>query len=248
MLLMARSSRFLTAEWRHLVMLNYEVEPALLEKYVPTGTEIDSWNGRYFVSVVGFLFLRARMLGIPIPFHRDFEEVNLRFYVRRGSEGEQRRGVVFIKEIVPKKAIALIARKVYNENYVAMPMGHDIEFGNGDQGQWPRSVAYRWWFGDAWNRMRAEASGEPYLPAKDSEEQYITEHYWGYAAQPDGSTLEYRVEHPRWRVWQADRAELTCDTERLYGSEFADVLSGPPASALLAVGSKVLVRKGVRIG
>src|SRR5436305_10870786 len=114
---------FLTAAWHHLVMLNYEVPPALLASRVPAGTSLDFWNGKTYLSVVGFLFLQTKVLGIPIPFHRDFEEVNLRFYLRR----EERRGVGFIKEIVPLRAIAAVARIVYNENYVALPMRHRIE-------------------------------------------------------------------------------------------------------------------------
>ena len=76
---------FLTAEWRYLAMLNYEIEPAVLAPFVPQGTELDSFDGKTFVSIVAFLFLDTRIGGIPIPFHRNFEEVNLRFYVRRKS-------------------------------------------------------------------------------------------------------------------------------------------------------------------
>src|SRR5262245_60741200 len=121
--------RFLTAEWRHLVMLNYEIDPAALRARVPAGTELDSWNGKTFVSLVGFRVLRTRVLGVPVLFHRSsigkgisrtswgsFEEVNLRFYVRRRAPEGWRRGVVFVKEIVPKAAVAAVARWVYNEN------------------------------------------------------------------------------------------------------------------------------------
>ncbi|HTO08358.1 MAG TPA: DUF2071 domain-containing protein, partial [Myxococcota bacterium] len=117
---------FLTAEWRDLAMLNYEIDPAVLEPRVPAGTELDAWSGRTFVSVVGFRFLRTRVLGVPVPYHVDFDEVNLRFYVRRKSGADWRRGVVFVKEIVPRRAIALVARVAYAENYVAHPMRHSI--------------------------------------------------------------------------------------------------------------------------
>src|SRR6266513_2477095 len=127
--------RFLTAEWRSLAMLNYEVDRSVLARRVPPGTELDSWGGVVYVSVVGFLFLKTRVLGVPIPGHRNFEEVNLRFYVRRKADGEWRRGVVFVKEIVPRRAIAAVARGLYGENYVAMPMSHAID---------GRRVEYRW--------------------------------------------------------------------------------------------------------
>ena len=118
---------FLTANWRYLAMLNYVVDPRLITPLVPAETEIDFENGETFLSVVGFLFLDTRLLGLPIPLHRDFEEVNLRFYVRRKSADTWRRGVVFIRELVPRRAIALVARTFYGENYVAVPMKHEIE-------------------------------------------------------------------------------------------------------------------------
>jgi uncharacterized protein YqjF (DUF2071 family) len=118
---------FLTAEWRYLAMLNYEVDPAVLARRVPFGTELDTLNGKTFVSIIGFLFLKTRFLEIPVPLHQVFEEVNLRFYVRRRAEEGWRRGVVFVKEIVPRWAIAAVARRCYEENYVAMPMRHQIE-------------------------------------------------------------------------------------------------------------------------
>src|SRR5271154_358899 len=133
---------FLTAEWRWLAMLNYEIDPTALSLFVPAGTELDFWNGKACVSLVGFLFRDVRIGGIPIPFHRHFEEVNLRFYVRRKAEDGWRRGVVFIKELVPRKAIAVVARKFYNENYIALPMSHRIEK-NQDE---IKSVSYAWQF------------------------------------------------------------------------------------------------------
>src|SRR5580700_8862590 len=114
---------FLSAEWRDLVMLNYEVDGTLLTGFIPPGTVLDSFHGRTYVSLVGFQFLRTKLFGLlPVPFHTDFDEVNLRFYVRRKEGQEERRGVVFIAEIVPKRAIAQLARFAYGENYVSLPM------------------------------------------------------------------------------------------------------------------------------
>ena len=233
---------FLSAEWRNLVMLNYEVGPSSLAARVPAGCELDTWNGRYFASIVGFQFLQTRVLGVPIPLHRKFEEVNLRFYVRRKSEGDWRRGVVFIRELVPKRAIALVANRVYGENYRALPMRHAIELT-----QRSRRVSYEWKPSNHWEGVSATFSGGPMLPADDTEETFITEHYWGYAQQPGNSTVEYRVEHPRWQVWHADTASLECDVSSLYGAEFRDALSGSPTTAFIADGSPVVVRRGQRL-
>jgi len=235
---------FLTAEWRNLVMLNYEVDPQLLRSHIPRGTELDSFAGRTYVSVVAFQFLNTRLLGIPIPFHRHFDEVNLRFYVCRNAPDGRRRGVVFIKEIVPRAALAWIARRVYNENYVALPMRSCVELSEPTQGT--RTAGYEWRHGDRWHRIVAEVRGAPSTPEPNSLESFITEHYWGYSVQPDGSTIEYRVEHPQWRVWRAARAELACAVAQVYGEEFVGPLSRPPASAFVAEGSAVVVRKGTR--
>lgn len=240
---MADEGRFLTADWHHLVMLNYEVDPSILEERVPAGCELDAWSGRTFVSVVGFLFLHTRVLGVPIPFHRNFEEVNLRFYVRRKARREWRRGVVFIKELVPRWAVAFFARALYGENYVSLPMRHVL----GDPADDPREVTFRWRRGGRWEGLSAAITGAPFLPPEDAEETFITEHYWGYSRQRDGATVEYRVEHPRWNVWRAASASLDCDVAGLYGEEFAEPLSGPPSSAFVADGSAVVVRKGRRL-
>jgi hypothetical protein len=225
-------------------MLNYEVPPELLTRVVPAGTRLDSFTGRTFLSTVGFQFLDARVLGIPVPFHRNFDEVNLRFYVRRDSDSGIRRGVVFVKEIVPRAAIAWVARRVYNENYVALPMRHEDEVGRSFE---PR-VAYHWRQGGRSHHLAVRVEGSAGVTDEGSEESFITEHYWGYVRQRNGTKLEYRVEHPRWGVWRARETELECDVASLYGAEFAPYLCGPPSSAFLAEGSAVTVRRGKVLG
>jgi uncharacterized protein YqjF (DUF2071 family) len=225
-------------------MLNYQVDPAILKGRIPAGCELDFRFGRTFVSVVGFQFLRTRVLGIPIPFHTNFEEVNLRFYVRRQVDGTWRRGVVFIKELVPRAAIAQVARRVYGENYVALPMRHAIERAP-ERGS--TKVSYEWCTLGKWEGLSVNLSGSPSMPPDESEEAFITEHYWGYSRQLDRATVEYQVEHPRWRVWRGEAATLSCDVSALYGPEFVGTLSGPPRTAFVADGSPIVVRKGRRL-
>lgn len=231
---------FLTAEWRYLTILNYRVDPALLAPYVPAGTELDQWQGHTYVSVVGFLFQNTRLLGLPIPFHRHFEELNLRFYVRREVAGEVRRAVTFIKELVPGRAIALVARLAYNEPYRAVPMRHRIApaIPGGDA---PAEVEYRWRVAGRWGRVAVVPIGASSLIEPGTEAEFIAEHYWGYTRQRDGGTVEYEVRHPRWRVWNTERAVLEGDMEALYGPVFASVLESGPSSAFLADGSQVSV-------
>lgn len=235
---------FLTARWRQLAMLNYVVDPGLLAARVPRGTELDSWHGRTYLSVVGFLFEDTRVLGLPIPFHRNFEEVNLRFYVRRRHPDGWRRAVSFVREIVPRAAIAWTARALYNEPYVAWPMSHRVETATNGAAQ----VEYRWRGAGGSHGLAVTTDAAPAPLAAGSEAEFIAEHYWGYTAQRDGGTVEYEVRHPPWRAAAAASARLDCDVARVYGACFAAALSGPPSSAFLAEGSAVSVSRGVRVG
>jgi uncharacterized protein YqjF (DUF2071 family) len=216
---------FLTANWRYLAMLNFVVDPRILAPLVPPGTEIDYENGETFVSV----------LGLPIPRHRDFEEVNLRFYVRKKSADTWRRGVVFVRELVLKRAIALIARAFYGEPYLALPMKHDIEHVD-----LRVNVEYSWRRGSKWEFIKMTATGEPQNIPAGSHAEFITEHYWGYTAVRAGCR-EYRVEHPRWKVWNADTFKFRADVATLYGKQFVETLAAAPRSAFIAEGSPIQV-------
>jgi uncharacterized protein YqjF (DUF2071 family) len=226
---------FLTANWRYLAMLNFVADPKIIAPLVPSGTEIDFENGETFLSVVGFLFLDTRLLGLPIPLHRDFEEVNLRFYVRKKSADTWRRGVVFVRELVPRRAIALVARTFYGENYVALPMKHQI-----DHVDLKLSVEYAWRRGRKWESLKMSATGEPQTIPAGSHADFITEHYWGYTAVRGGCS-EYRVEHPRWKMWKAEAFHLSADIATLYGEQFCEPLSATPRSAFIADGSPIEV-------
>lgn len=233
---------FLTAQWKNLVMANYEVEAAVLQPMVPAGTELDTFNGKYYVSLVGFMFLNTKLMGIPVPFHQNFEEVNLRFYVRYQDAGTWKRGVVFVKEIVPKWAISFVANTIYGEPYVTHSMRHQIK-----QQQNQLEVSYEWKVGKAWYSIGVTANSVVKEIEANSEEEFITEHYWGYTNRQGNYTQEYAVEHPRWQVHTVNRYEVKCDFEQLYGPTFANLNSRQPDSVLLANGSDILVCWGRKI-
>ena len=223
-------------------MLNFVADPQLLEPLVPPGTELDFHGGETFVSIVGFLFLDTRLVGLPIPFHRNFEELNLRFYVRRNAPDGARRGVAFVRELVPRRAIALVARAFYDEPYSAMPMRHAIT----TEGE-TLAVQYQWKGRNAWETLAMSARGQPRDLAAGSHEEFIAEHYWGYTARRRG-TAEYAVEHPRWRFWPAETWKFEADVAALYGDRFVATLAAKPASAFIAEGSRVLVKpRSVRL-
>ncbi len=227
---------FLEAEWRYLVMINYTVDPSMLMPHVPPGTELDFENNRTYVSLVGFQFLN-RVFGLRFPLHRNFEEVNLRFYVRRRTDDGWRRGVVFICELVPRWMIAFVARVVYSEPYSALSMRHEIRRSDSQI-----HVRYAWLRRGRWESIVATGSGSPVEIESGSHEEFIAEHYWGYNAHR-GGCVEYEVEHPRWRIWHTSESRCDVDVASLYGEEFVESLSARPYSAFIAKGSSVCVRK-----
>jgi uncharacterized protein len=236
------ASTFLTAEWRRLIMANYVVAEELLQPYLPVGTELDRYDGRCYVSLVGFLFQNTRLKSLPIAFHRTFEEVNLRFYVRHTKlSGERRRGVVFLSELVPRFALSLVANTVYGENYATVPLRH-LWDEDGEQ----RSVGYLWRHKSRWNELQVNAAIDPLPIAANSAEEFFTEHYWGYTKR--GAWIsEYEVLHPRWLMYPILQHSIDVDFGALYGDAFAFLSEREPASILLAEGSEIEVRAGERI-
>lgn len=219
-------------------MANYEVDPALLASRIPAGTELDLHKGKCFVSLVGFMFLDTRVMDFLVPFHINFEEVNLRFYVRREFEGELRRGVVFIKEIVPRYAIAKVARTLYGEPYECWGMSHRRD---GDH------VEYAWKKETCENRLGVQRGENLGVPAPDSHGEFIIEHYWGYTKRGATRTDEYKVEHPKWELFVAEEARIDVDFACTYGTEYSFLNDAKPYSTLLAKGSEIAVYKGQTI-
>ncbi|MBK9462411.1 MAG: DUF2071 domain-containing protein [Sphingobacteriales bacterium] len=227
---------FLTAEWRKLALANYVVNPDVLLPYLPYKTELDIWQGKCYVSLVGFMFANTRLLGIPIPFHTNFEEVNLRFYVRYKDGNEWKRGVVFIKEIVPRHAIAFIANTLYKEHYQTMPMRHLWQQNNGVQ-----LVQYDWKYNQKWQSIQVNASLQTQAIDEGSETEFITEHYWGYTQIDAQQTYEYQVTHPRWEQYAVKNYQINVDFGLVYGKDFAFLNQLEPHSVMLAEGSGITV-------
>jgi uncharacterized protein YqjF (DUF2071 family) len=245
-------STFLTAEWRKLIMAQYAVDTAVLTPYLPGGVELDLYGAEKscFVSLVGFLFDRVRIKGIPIPFHTRFEEVNLRFYVkRRMPDGQVRRGVVFISEIVPRAAITLTARALYGEAYRTAATRRLWRSTASEL-----DISYAWQLpkprrSNTWQHLSVQADVQAHAIVRGSMEEFITEHYWGYTAHTGlikrtGATGEYGVAHPRWEIYPVRTAQVAADFGALYGAAFAGLTEREPDHVLLAEGSAVAIRNG----
>jgi uncharacterized protein YqjF (DUF2071 family) len=231
-------SAFLTANWKHLIMANYIVDPVVLKPFLPHKTELDTFNGHVYVSLVGFMFANTRLLGFKIPFHVNFEEVNLRFYVRYNDNGEWKRGTVFIKEIVPRRAISFVANTVYHEKYCTKKMNHFFK-----QSENEISVGYSWKHRGKWNRIEANTAVNALPMEPGSEAEFIAEHYWGYSKYNDSTTFEYHVQHPPWKIFPVKHHDVDCDFGKVYGASFSVLDKIAPASVFVAEGSAISVLK-----
>ncbi|RDC62405.1 YqjF family protein [Adhaeribacter pallidiroseus] len=227
---------FLTAEWRKLAIANYKVNPNILKPYLPFGTELDLWEDTCYVSLIGFMFQKVRLLGLKIPYHVNFAEVNLRFYVKRKANNSWRRGVVFIKEIVPLPALALVANLLYNEKYETKPMLHSWTDNNNT---W--EIDYRWKQKSNWQQIKVIADKEAIAIVAGSEAEFITEHYYGYAKVNNAKSNQYEVTHPKWEQYAVKDYAITVDFALNYGREFQFLNNIAPASVMLAEGSPITI-------
>jgi uncharacterized protein len=235
-------STFLTAEWRKLAIINYSIDPLLLKSYLPYKTELDFWKDKCYVSLVGFRFINTKLKGISIPFHTDFEEINLRFYVRYKDGATWKRGVTFIKEIVPKPALTIIANTIYKEKYITLPTRHSwIE--NSDD----ITISYKWKHRGEWDLISLGATTSASDICPDSEEEFITEQYWGYTQISKIQTSQYQVEHPRWQTYPVKNHQIKVRFGDLYGSKFDILNETSPDSIILAEGSNITIRGANKI-
>jgi len=232
------ASKFLTATWKNLIMANYIVDPAVLTPCLPNKTELDFFNGNTYVSLVGFMFMNTRVLGFKIPFHVNFEEVNLRFYVRYNDNGIWKRGTVFIKEIVPKPAISFIANTVYHEKYETKAMRHSVKETANEI-----ALSYQWKHQYKWNSIKALVENTAQSMVLGSEEEFIAEHYWGYSKYNEATTFEYNVQHPAWKIFPLKDHLIDCDFKTQYGDTFSNLTNIKPNSVFVAKGSDIAVLK-----
>jgi uncharacterized protein YqjF (DUF2071 family) len=227
---------FLSARWENLIMANYAVNPDVLKPYLPKGVELDLFDQKAFVSLVGFMFKDTSLFGLPIPFLGTFEEINLRFYVKRVEDGEVKRGVVFINETVPYSLVAWLANKLYKEHYIAIPTKNEI-----DVQASVKNIRYAWKVRQKWNHISVEAATQNEAMLPGSVEEFIFEHYYGYTKIDDQTSQEYRVNHPRWLVHKIKSHSIDCDFASMYGQDFSFLSGQQPHSVIVAEGSNVSV-------
>lgn len=226
---------FLRANWENLIMANYEMEPTALEPYLPKGVELDYYNNKTYVSLVGFMFKNTRLFGIPIPFFGSFEEINLRFYVRKIEDDKIKKGVVFINETVPFKIVALLANKLYKEHYISIPTKNSIVISE------HKHIKYEWKVNDKWNAITVKADTNKYTIEQATIEEFIFERYFGFTKISASSTQEYKIRHPKWMTHKMLDTHIDCDFKSMYGDAFSGLNNQTPDSIILAEGSQVSV-------
>ena len=228
---------FLEAKWENLIMANYAVDPTILIPYLPKGVELDSFEGKCYVSLVGFMFNKTKIFNVPIPYLGSFEEINLRFYVIRKDGDTLKRGVVFINETVPYVAVAWMANYLYKEHYTAVKTKHDWELTESS-----KKINYSWNKDNNWNTIQVNAKSKSNSMKTSSVEAFIFEHYFGYTRVNENKTLEYGINHPSWKINQVIDHSIDCDFEQMYGSDFAFLNAQQPDNVILAEGSNVSVK------
>ncbi len=229
-------SHFLHAEWNNLILANYIVSPQLILPYMASKIELDYFEGNAYISLVGFMFLNTKIRGFGVPYHINFEELNLRFYVKHKENGNWIRGVSFIKGIVPKPAISLIANSLFGEKYVTMKIKHSHY--ESDAGL---ETEYHWRYKKEWNKLPVTSLKKSSLMRSGSEEEFIAEHYWGFTKASTGKTIAYEVQHPRWEIFHVTGYTIDCNFTALYGEKFSFLHGAKPSSIFMAKGSEVKI-------
>ena len=227
---------FLKANWENIIMANYEIDPAILTPFLPKGVSLDLYNGKAYVSLVGFMFKKTKLFNVPIPLLGTFEEINLRFYVQRNEGGITKRGVVFINETIPYRIVAWVANKLYKEHYTVVPTKHSIT-----EETESKKIKFEWLLNKKWNSIYVEASNKSQSMKKDTLERFIYEHYFGYTKIDENNTEEYRLQHPSWKINTVLDTKIDCDFKAMYGESFSVLNDTKPEAVFIAEGSSVKI-------
>ena len=227
---------FLKANWENIIMINYEIDPKILIPFLPKGVEIDLFNGKCYISLVGFMFKKTKLFNIPIPWFGTFEEINLRFYVVRKENSQIKRGVVFINETIPYPIVAWMANKLYKEHYTVVPTKHEINYQDKS-----KKIKFEWLLNKKWNSIYVESSNESSAMKQDTLEKFIYEHYYGYTKINENKTEEYKLQHPSWETNEVLNYKIDCDFEAMYGKSFSVLNQTKPEAVFVAEGSQVAV-------
>ncbi len=230
----------IAARWRNVVILSWPVEDGLLVPFLPDGLALDRWHGTAYISLVCLFMENLRVLGLPtVP--RKFAELNLRFYVRQAHGSDDRKGVVFLRQMVSSRLVAFAGRVLFREPMLAIPMTYKCGPPEREDQRDRQRVYYHWVDGGHDGGLRVTADGHSYFAEPGSLDEFLTDRHWGYNRTSGGRLRAYRISRERWPLVPVIDHELRCDPESLYGPGIGGVMADPAPSVLLALGSKTQV-------
>jgi uncharacterized protein YqjF (DUF2071 family) len=211
-------------DWSTLTFLHWRYDPAVVQRLLPPGLTVETFDGDAWVALVPFTMRVASPGNRALPWLSTFLETNVRTYVR-GPDGTT--GVWFFSLETTRMHIAVFARATYRVPYcwAHMRLQHD-----GD------TVVYR--ARRRWPGPRGAMStvvvevGERHVADELTElDHFLTARYALFASRPRGGLLRTRADHEPWPLRRA--TALHVDDELIEACGLPAPV-GPPASVLFA--------------
>ncbi|MCU1486771.1 MAG: hypothetical protein JWN67_3517 [Actinomycetia bacterium] len=177
--------------WDELTFLHWRYEPAEVQRLLPDGLEVETFDGSAWVGLVPF-FLEVGVPGVrSVPWFSRFAETNVRTYVR-GRDGET--GIWFFSLDAARLGAVVVARATYRLPYFwsKMSLVHDGS-----------SIAYtsrrRW--PDPGRGARSEAVieiGEPFAAHELTDLDHYLTARWALYSAPRSGLRHARAFHDPW--------------------------------------------------
>ncbi len=185
--------------WHDLLFLHWPVSVGVLRDRVPRQVEIDQFDGTAWLGIVAFWMDGIRLRYLPaLPGASNFAELNVRTYVRHRGQS----GVYFMSLDAPHRLLSWIARRWYRLAYVAARVTVKKDTGRIDFHSTrddPINTEFR---------ARYRAIGTPQESPAGSLEEWLTERYRLYAADPSGRLWKAEIAHTPWPLQLAEKEIL----------------------------------------
>lgn len=190
--------------WTELAYFHWPYDPAEVQRLLPAGVVVDTFDGAAWVGLIPFEMRDVRIGGSPpVPWLGSFIEINVRTYVR---DDIGRRAVWFFSLDVPRLAIVAVARSMFALPYCWAQTEHDVD---GDHHRyrmmrrWPRSASAR---ADLRWRVGAQLEGDDV-----SELDHFLTARWGLLTTRRGRVLHGGVHHERWPLHHVEGVSIDQD-------------------------------------
>lgn len=225
--------------WRDLLFLHWPVDANTVQRLLPAGLEIDTYDGSAWVGLIPFRMPVVRAFGLTIPGAGSVLECNVRTYVRCGIET----GVWFFSLDANSISAVYSARTIFRLNY-----RHSRISTNRDSDRFEYVVERR----DHHRRShigqrsaRSSNGGDSQQPAmrcvwdigaampsaKPGElEHFLTERYALFTIGRGGRLLVSRIHHESWRLREARIVELNDSLIEAAGVDIGGARASEPTA------------------